>query len=69
MAVAEEVDIMEQINRAKWMPYPLFDKFKKEDVDHLIGPAKVPPILRPIQLTLVPDHVGLSTATTSVNWH
>ena len=53
----EEVDIMEQINKAKWMPYPLFDKFKKEDVDHLIGPAKVPPILRPIQLTLVPDHV------------
>ena len=53
----EEVDIMEQINKAKWMPYPLFDKFKKEDVDHLIGPAKIPPILRPIQLTLVPDHV------------
>jgi hypothetical protein len=43
---------------SRWMPYPLFDRLKRdESVEHLAGGSKVPPIYRPVQLTLVADRV------------
>jgi hypothetical protein len=38
--------------------WPLFGRFCKDiDVDQLAGEAPVPPIIRPVELTLVPDKV------------
>ena len=38
--------------------WPLFDRFRRgEDVEKLAGEAPLPPIIRPIELTLVPERV------------
>jgi hypothetical protein len=43
---------------SRWMPYPLFDRLKRdESVEHLAGGSKIPPIYRPVELTLVADAV------------
>lgn len=38
--------------------FPLFGRFRRDvGVENLTGPARVPPILLPVQLTLVPETV------------
>lgn len=44
---------------AEFVPFPLFDGFRRdESVEPLAGPADLPPFMRPVQLTLVPDKVS-----------
>lgn len=39
--------------------WPLFERFKRDaDIEGLAGDAPVPPIIRPIELTLVPERVN-----------
>lgn len=44
--------------RSEWHPLPLFDRFTdNEDVEALAGSSRLPPLLRPVELTLVPSKV------------
>lgn len=45
--------------QAKWTAFPLFDRLGADaDVEVLAGGSRLPPIVRPIQMTLVPDRVN-----------
>ena len=44
-------------------------KILDENVENLAGPATLPPIFRPVQMTLVPDRVGDFTQLISALRH
>jgi hypothetical protein len=51
--------MLQKTTSAPWgAAFPLFGRFRRDTgVDHLAGTRPIPPILRPVQLTLVPNKV------------
>lgn len=56
--VTEEGVHQFDLKQTPFIPYPLYESFvREENVERYAGPADIPPLFRPVELTLVPDKI------------